>query len=373
MQLHRLIAIIASVTIALQAQFAAAQQTYQMQDAVGAIDFDFPDISDTPFEPTESWIDPLITKQFRFEGNTANAVLISIRVKPDLPADDSLLTYIQAKNNLMMKAASKEHFIKRRFQTDLGDVIELIILNNRYDETFPIGISVDQNATTLQAVGISQVLVRAGRLIELAIYISKQGGEDRDAMITRARATCDAWRNSLTAHPAEPWEPTLIDPPEGYTWWLCQPTHTALLKPDGWHTKTEVQQGALRYYISKENIDEQGEYTTGFMVKVMPMVDQRLGKPATEIQSLLITQLMKDKQVLAGPSRFEAGPLIMYHVILMNEDVGNGDFIAFNLVVANNKTGTLYMIVFEAPADQWDQAWKIGQPIIENLTFASNI
>ena len=35
--------------------------------------------------------------------------------------------------------------------------------------------------------------------------------------------------------------------------------------------------------------------------------------------------------------------------------------------VGNDKTGTVWMYIFEAPAEEWDEAWKVGRPITDIL------
>jgi len=37
------------------------------------------------------------------------------------------------------------------------------------------------------------------------------------------------------------------------------------------------------------------------------------------------------------------------------------------------KTGALYVFMFEAPAAEWEEAWKIGEPIIQKLGLDDEI
>jgi len=43
------------------------------------------------------------------------------------------------------------------------------------------------------------------------------------------------------------------------------------------------------------------------------------------------------------------------------------------LMIANDKTGTLYVVLFEAPKDRWDEEWKLGHPIVKQLMLDAGI
>ncbi len=44
------------------------------------------------------------------------------------------------------------------------------------------------------------------------------------------------------------------------------------------------------------------------------------------------------------------GPFQVYGVVLLNRDRQKGDFITHNLAIANDQTGTIYLLIFESPA-----------------------
>jgi len=43
------------------------------------------------------------------------------------------------------------------------------------------------------------------------------------------------------------------------------------------------------------------------------------------------------------------------------------------LMVANPKTNTLYLFVFEAPKGQWSEAWPIGEEILRLMLLDDEI
>lgn len=56
--------------------------------------------------------------------------------------------------------------------------------------------------------------------------------------------------------------------PAGFTWQEIPELKAALLKPNGWFFKREKQKDTLAYFITKEDIDKNGQFQTGLSVNV---------------------------------------------------------------------------------------------------------
>lgn len=52
---------------------------------------------------------------------------------------------------------------------------------------------------------------------------------------------------------------------------------------------------------------------------------------------------------------------------------GSGTSIVHTLMVANPKTGTLYLFSFEAPAVSWTDAWNKGEKMMESLAVDDEV
>jgi hypothetical protein len=39
------------------------------------------------------------------------------------------------------------------------------------------------------------------------------------------------------------------------------------------------------------------------------------------------------------------------------------------MATGNDRTGTVFLVTFESPEAEWDEAWKIGQALLKSLTF----
>jgi hypothetical protein len=159
---------------------------------------------------------------------------------------------------------------------------------------------------------------------------------------------------------------TLPTPPAGFTWQEIPELKTALLKPDGWFYKREQQKGTLAYFITKENIDNNGRFQTGLTVNVF--------------------HLKKDSAVERGKDRIEelaaanhvnmfaqnVGPFRKFGCLTRHTD-SSGTLQMVTLAVANSQTNTLYLLIFESPQQDWDAAWERGKYIVDMLTLDEEI
>jgi hypothetical protein len=51
----------------------------------------------------------------------------------------------------------------------------------------------------------------------------------------------------------------------------------------------------------------------------------------------------------------------------------SGTTVSQTLMVANPKTNTLYLLIFESPQASWDAAWKTGNQIMDTLAIDDEI
>ncbi|HEY2911940.1 MAG TPA: hypothetical protein VGK21_01150 [Candidatus Angelobacter sp.] len=155
-------------------------------------------------------------------------------------------------------------------------------------------------------------------------------------------------------------------PPVGFTWQEIPELKTALLKPDGWFYKREEQKGTLAYFITKENIDKNGRFQTGLTVNVFHLKKDS----AVERGKDIIQQLAATKHVKAFAQ--DAGPFQKFACLAKDTD-SSGTTVMYTYAVANPKTNTLYLLIFESPEPEWDTAWKLGKQIVDMLPLEESI
>ena len=155
-------------------------------------------------------------------------------------------------------------------------------------------------------------------------------------------------------------------PPPGFTWQEIRELKAAFLKPNGWFFKREEQKGTLAYFITKENIDKSGEFQTGLTINVF-----RLKKDsAVERGKDLIDQLAATKHGEKWAK--DVGPFREFGCLTRDTDA-SGTSVVHTLTVANPKTNTLYLLIFESPDTEWDAAWKTGKQIMDMLAIDDEI
>lgn len=159
-----------------------------------------------------------------------------------------------------------------------------------------------------------------------------------------------------------------VDIPEGFSWIDTGPGESKFLKPDGWFVRTEEIKGTYGIFISKEKIEDSKQFQTGFSVNVIRNVDKKTGAPAEQYALAFISQANKTKEVVTPPWGLEAGPFKGYG-IQVKDDVK----VIHYMLVANTKTNTLFLTFYEAPPEEWQDAWKIGKVILNNMQLDDQV
>ena len=68
----------------------------------------------------------------------------------------------------------------------------------------------------------------------------------------------------------------------------------------------------------------------------------------------------------------EVGPFEEFGCLFKDTD-SSGTTTSQALMVANPKTNTLYLFIFESPESDWDSAWKIGKQVMDALAIDDDI
>jgi hypothetical protein len=142
---------------------------------------------------------------------------------------------------------------------------------------------------------------------------------------------------------------------------------SALLRPEGWYFKQEEKGGILGYFITKQDIDKSGHFETGLTVNVFPRLGEGL---AAERGKALIDRVASSHKEKTWVQ--QAGPLQEFGCEVKDTD-SSGTVVMHALAVANTKTDTLYLLIFESPAPDWDTSWKIGKEMMDAVKFDDGI
>jgi hypothetical protein len=136
----------------------------------------------------------------------------------------------------------------------------------------------------------------------------------------------------------------------------------AFLRPNGWFFRQEEQKGTQAFFITKENIEGGSDFSTGLTINVF----RGLKDSAPERGRALIEQI--SEKMHAQTFTRTVGPFQEFVC-----DAKDSESVMHYLAVANPKTNTLYFFIFESPVADWDAAWKLGKPIMDNLALDGGI
>jgi len=154
----------------------------------------------------------------------------------------------------------------------------------------------------------------------------------------------------------------LPKPPSGFTWQQIPELKAAFLKPDGWFFKQESDKGTLAFFITKEDLKRSGQFETGLTVNVFRV---RQGS-AVERGKALIEKMASEHHAKQWEQSF--GPFKEFGCLIKDTDA-SGTIVMHSLTMANPKTNTLYLFMFESPESKWDVEWKLGKQIMDTLAI----
>jgi hypothetical protein len=154
----------------------------------------------------------------------------------------------------------------------------------------------------------------------------------------------------------------LPKPPSGYTWQDVPELKAAFLMPSGWFFQREEQKGTLAYLITKETIKDGGGFQTGLTVNVFHLKKDS----AVDRGQTLISNMAKKHGADVQSRSFGA---FREFASQFKDTDATGTIGMYTLAIANPKTNTLYLFIFESPEAGWESAWKLGKPILDMLAI----
>lgn len=158
----------------------------------------------------------------------------------------------------------------------------------------------------------------------------------------------------------------LPKPPSGFTWQEIPELKAAFLKPNSWFFKQENSKGTIAYFITQEDLSKSGEFATGLTVNVFHLKDNS----AVARGKAMIDQMASQHHVKTEARAF--GPFQEFACDLKDTDA-SGTIEMRALTIANPKTNTLYLFIFESPVSTWEAAWKLGQQMMDMLAIDDEI
>lgn len=155
----------------------------------------------------------------------------------------------------------------------------------------------------------------------------------------------------------------LPSPPEGFEWQWCEDVSIGILKPQGWHFSSNRKNATRGYFVTKEKIEEAGEFSTGLSLNVIPGIGQKRHGLASDFAKAYVRTAIQDKgSVLKIIPPKNAGPAKTFGCRIKKD----GSVIHYFLI-ADDARDIVYLFMYESPEKEWNTAWKTGETIFKKL------
>ena len=163
----------------------------------------------------------------------------------------------------------------------------------------------------------------------------------------------------------------LPEAPMGYVWKWCKSIQAGFLLPNGWFFKEVGDEETKAFFITKEPIDKENLYNTGFSANVIKNSLKKTSMIPSEYAKKFIDR-MKSLTQASGVGLISVGNYFKGKGgFFRSKPKGLGIIVQYMLVLGNDTTGTLYIFSFESPEVNWDNEWKSGSIIMNNLALES--
>ena len=174
-----------------------------------------------------------------------------------------------------------------------------------------------------------------------------------------------AWLAAIESAQAQEPEFQVSNPPAGYSWVVIPGASTALLRPDGWFLKTEAADDTISSFITRENLQESGEFATGLTFNFVRGISKKSRTSAIKYAVAFVNEAAKTKEVLLEPWGNELAPELLGVGVRYRELKGDTAVVIQNYLIADDADDSVRSFIFESPASDWDAMWKIGETMMK--------
>ena len=151
--------------------------------------------------------------------------------------------------------------------------------------------------------------------------------------------------------------------PAGFSWVKAKPMKGVFLLPNGWHFREEEQGDTSACFITKEKISSpSGVFTTGVSINLIRGLPRKAKMlPSQYAQRYL--QVVETKYKALQKTRNKMGPFDHFGIEFISLDPSGPPIHMWHILIANDRTGSVYHAVLESPETQWEENWPALQKI----------
>jgi hypothetical protein len=162
--------------------------------------------------------------------------------------------------------------------------------------------------------------------------------------------------------------------PAGFHWQVLPEARAAMLLPDGWYFKAEVEKKGLTYYLTQDEIGESGLFQTGATLRVVRKVKSQTKLPAVTYAERLMMRAGFGRGQRQLDQSAAAEGAFSRRAVRYREALPDAEpRVVYQLALANSRTDTLYLLVFESLEKDWAEAWQAGEVMVRELTLDAKL
>jgi hypothetical protein len=161
-------------------------------------------------------------------------------------------------------------------------------------------------------------------------------------------------------------ETPLPKAPEGYRWERFREVQSAFLCPTNWHRTEKAVASSHTYALSKEPVKTNGLFETGLTLQVIKGLQKKKGIAPSLAATKMGEAVLKSKEnKKLDMQDVSSGPFKAFFIRYRNAPPPAKPIVIHQVYISNDKKDTLFIVTFEAPEKFWDEAWKIGEPMVK--------
>lgn len=168
----------------------------------------------------------------------------------------------------------------------------------------------------------------------------------------------------------------LGEPPAGFTWKRVEQVRMAFLLAKGWHFSLQEQEegGTTSFFLTREDLAEDGSFRTGLSVDITRPngKKKKARRSATARARAEIDKIVGSGRLIRRWDQGEVNGLHTFGCRIV-ADSEQGPLIVHAIAIGNEETGTLYRMRFQAPASDWEEAWKTGVVMLARFAIETEI
>ncbi len=160
----------------------------------------------------------------------------------------------------------------------------------------------------------------------------------------------------------------LPEAPPGYSWRQVGELKAAFLVPGGWRFAPDRTANRVTFHITAPGDSDRA----GLTIVAVPGPEEGEGGV---VPSRLISALYNEIRKHRGFERAQAAAQGPFKTIRFQyRDPSDAPrFREYSLLVANDRTGTFYVLVFRAPLESWDEQWRTVAPVFDAIVLDDEI